>query len=63
MNIVLSITRKGSENQGQGTTLQIQLENDVTLSQARSLAKQLKQHAAPNLNVVINTEEEIIQIK
>jgi len=63
MNMSLILTRKGAENQGQGTTLQIQLKSDVTLFQARALAKRIKQLSEKGLTVKVFTDEEIIEIK
>jgi len=63
MNIVLNVTRESAENQGQGTTLQIQLKTDVTLFQARALAKRIKQLSEEGLTVKLFTDEEIVEIK
>jgi hypothetical protein len=63
MNISLTITKEGSENQGQGTTLSIPLKVDVTLFQARALAKRIKQLSEEGLTVSLFTDEEVVQIK
>lgn len=62
MNIVLNITKESAANQGQGETLEIQVKTDVTLFQARALAKRIKQ-LSNDLTVKLLTEEETIEIQ
>lgn len=61
--ISLKITVLTSENQGQGQTVTIELKSDVTLLQARNLAKLIKQKAETDLKVALDTSEEIVEIK
>jgi hypothetical protein len=60
---LIRITLTESDSDYQGTTLVIKLDPDVTLFQAKALAKRIKQLADKKLKVEVETDEEVVYVK